>query len=156
MAWTNVTNLKSGELWDYTLPQKINDNLIYIRDRLITKGYTVAALNTVDISAGYATSITNIKGILNVLEGNINIVNNALTDFVEYYYGSAVVYGRFAPKLPELNRWIDFCNDLKAIAFGEKQKTAWILKPTDDILHTDVVCMANGDTILINRGGYIG
>lgn len=149
MAWTNINILKSGDFWDYNLPNNIYNNLIYIRDRLVTKGYSVQEFTPIDFSLGYATNIKDIKAKLNAIENNINILNASLTDFIEYYYGSAVNYGRFAPKLAELNRWINICNNLRSIAYGEKQKTVYINKSGN------ILCLSNGDKLLIQRGGYI-
>ena len=86
---------------------------------LITAGYTISELAELDFSEGFAIPRSKHKAILNILESNINRVYAAL-DFYYPYYRERVRYTDYYPGLSNLNRWVDFCNHLKAILEGEE------------------------------------
>ena len=145
-VFNDIDRLVVGDRWDYILCQQVQENLFYIADKLNTDyGYTIEALEYIDFSEGYSILPQNIKGIVNTIEANIDKVNAGI-DWVSPSYIEAKVYDTTAPIRADLNRWIDFLQEIEYIIRKVKEKTVYI------IYEEQILCLNTGEKILIESG----
>ena len=122
-AWNEMFPLPQGCRWDYRIPAAIYTNLCYIWNRLKppTGNEEEESLEEIVFLPGYATHIREVQEQINALERNIDKINDAI-DWINPYY---VEHREFLEKTPvqkDINRWILFCADMKAVLDGEKDK----------------------------------
>ncbi len=123
LAWNEMFPLPQGCRWDYRIPAAIYTNLCYIWNRLKppTGNEEEESLEEIVFLPGYATHIREVQEQINALERNIDKINDAI-DWINPYY---VEHREFLEKTPvqkDINRWILFCADMKAVLDGEKDK----------------------------------
>lgn len=118
-VWQDLFMLPAGARWDYQIPDAINGNLLYIQKALDSN--STVELEDASFPNGFETDIRDFCIKLNALERNIDKINDEIP-WVSPYYGEHREYEEYAPMRDDINRWIQFCADIKSVLDGEKGK----------------------------------
>lgn len=118
-VWQDLLMLPVGARWDYQIPDAINENLHYIQRKLGSEG--AVELEDASFPDGFNTNIQELCYKLNNLELNIDKINEEIPWVSPYYVGPRK-YDEYAPMREDINRWIQFCADIKSVIDGEKEK----------------------------------
>ena len=117
--WQDLLMLPVGARWDYQIPDTINENLHYIQRELSSEG--AAELEDASFPDGFNTNIQELCYKLNNLELNIDKINEEIPWVNPYYIGHRE-YEEYAPMREDINRWIEFCADIKSVIDGVQGK----------------------------------
>jgi len=118
-VWQDLNILPIGARWDYQIPDAINENLHYIQKALNSEN--AVELEDASFPDGFNTNIREICYKLNALERNIDKINEEIP-WVTPYYKEHREYGEYAPMREDINRWIEFCTDIKSVIDGVQGK----------------------------------
>ena len=99
------------------------ENEVYIKEMLVSLGYTVDTLN--DIAPLQTSPYKAIKKFYDDMELNLDIISD--NDCESAYYIKSVKRGNREPSRSEWQRWLDVLNDMYNIVNGNIGKWQYLL-----------------------------
>lgn len=121
----------------------IYNNFNYLCELLENNGYPVGVIEILDNSADYATSPADILGKMNAVESNIQAIHKII-DWYDEYFKEFEWEAYTENKKKEVERWINWLNDVYLTLSGEQPK----LLPLADI-DGDLIKDVNGNQIYV-------